>query len=453
MPGWKPGYSGPIGEPAANEPRPGETAGMLAAWSSAWTGLAAAGIFWLVWVANFNDLEFGGADPERPYSFLRHLFGEPPQPELARAWGVDEPVAYQFGLALLWSPFYAIGKLVAAAGLETIGGYPAGVAAIALAISALVAVTCVLLVPVLRWLGLGHGGFALFAGVFGTPLFYYGSFASGMSHVPDTLVLTLLVALLARYFRSTLPSRWLPVAMGVVVGYAATVRYFNAFFAAALVIGFACYRQLRPAATVALVSTGTFGLLAAIPLLVGVDNLTSGYAEDSSHAVSRTFGFSPETLIRMLFSDRGLFVWTPVTLLGLIGFVVLLLGRPDVRPFLVLTGALGLSVVLPYAFVTFLTPSFSQRYLTPLFPVVVLGVAALVQVLPRLAIPAVSLAALWTVSLVFYWSPGLGYSSGGASLFPRRVIEGEITPSDYAHAVYHRARLAKLLLPDTFEHC
>jgi hypothetical protein len=32
------------------------------------------------------------------------------------------------------------------------------------------------------------------------------------------------------------------------------------------------------------------------------------------------------------------------------------------------------------------------------------------------------------------------------------VIEGEITPSDYAHAVYHRARLAKLLLPDTFDH-
>ena len=114
----------------------------------------------------------------------RATFGEPTQPELARAWGVDEPVAYQFGLPLPWSLFYAIGKPVAAAGLETIGGYPAGVAAIALAISAPVAVTCVLLVPVLRWLGLGHGGFALSLGVFGTPLFYYGSFATGMSHVP-----------------------------------------------------------------------------------------------------------------------------------------------------------------------------------------------------------------------------------------------------------------------------
>ena len=87
----------------------------------------------------------------------------------------------------------------------------------------------------------------------------------------------MLVSLLARYFRSPLPSRWLPVAMGVVVGYATTVRYFNVFFAVALVIGFACYRRMRPAATVALASAATFGVLATIPLLVGVDSLTSGY--------------------------------------------------------------------------------------------------------------------------------------------------------------------------------
>jgi hypothetical protein len=439
---------------------------MLAAWSRAWTGLAAGGIFWLVWVANFNDLEFGGADPERPYSFLRHLFGEPPQPALARLWDVDEPVAYQFGLALLWSPFYAIGKLVAAAGLETIGGYPAGVAAIALAISALVAVTCALLVPVLRWLGLGHGGFALFAGVFGTPLFYYGSFASGMSHVPDTLLLTILVFLLARYFRSPLPSRWLPVAMGAVVGYATTVRFFNVFFGVALVIGFASYRRIRPAATIALASAATFGVLATIPFLVGVDSLTSGYApegipgdSDARSKVTATLGFSPQTLISMLVSDRrGLFVWTPIALFGITGFILLVCRRRDVRPFLAITGALGLSVLLPYAFV----PSLAQthlsnwpRFFTPLFPVVVLGVATLVQLRPKVVIPAASLAVVWTLLLVFYGAPGLAYAvegQGSAFGFPRRVIEGEITPSDYAHAVYHRSRLAKLLLPDPFDH-
>ena len=109
--------------------------------------------------------------------------------------------------------------------------------------------------------------------------------------------------------------------MGVVVGYAATVRYFNVFFAAALVIGFACYRQLRPAATVALVSAGTFGLLAAIPFLVGVDNLTSGYGRrDSGNSDAwsvRTFGFSPrDTDPHACSPTRGLFVWTPVAFFG-----------------------------------------------------------------------------------------------------------------------------------------
>ena len=280
---------------------------MLAGWSSAWKGLAAAGIFWSLWVANFNDLEFGGADPERPYSFPRHLFGEPTQPELARAWGVDEPVAYQFGLALPWSLFYAIGKLSRQQAWRRSGdtqraSRPSRSRS---APSSLSPAFCSC-----RYCAGSDSATGL------RPSLGCSERPSSTTAVSrpacrtsPTLVLTLLVALLARYFRSPLPSRWLPVAMGVVVGYAATVRYFNAFFAAALVIGFACYRQLRPAARSPR-STGTFGLPAAIPLLVGVDNLTSGYAEDSSGAVSSTFGFSPETLIRMLFSDRGLFVWT-----------------------------------------------------------------------------------------------------------------------------------------------
>ena len=101
-----------------------------------------------------------------------------------------------------------------------------------------------------------------------------------MSHVADTLLLTILFFLLARYFRNPLPSRWLPVVMGAVVGYATTVRFFNVFFGVALVIGFACYRRIRPAATIAIASAATFGVLATIPFLVGVDSLTSGYAAE-----------------------------------------------------------------------------------------------------------------------------------------------------------------------------
>jgi hypothetical protein len=362
----------------------------------------------------------------------------------------DQAVGYQFGLAFLWSPFYALGKLLDAVGLETIEGEPVGIAMIALGTSLLVAVTCAVLFPLLRRLDLPRGGFVLMAGVFGTPFFYYGSFTTGLSHVVETLLFTILVVLLHRYLIAQPRSLWLPAAIGAVGGYAVTVRLFSGFVVAAVVLGLTFYRRYRGAVTTALAATAAFLVLAAVPRALGVSSPTSGYAEDLGSAVSMTVEFSPETLVRMLGSGQGLFVWTPVTLLGAIGFVLLLLQRRDVRPFLVVTGAMGLALILPYAFISFLTPSFSQRYWTPLFPLVVLGVAALVQATPRIAVPAVTAAVAWTLALVFYTAPGLGYQDDAFG-FPERIISGEITPSDYAHSVYHRARLLHVI-PDPFDH-
>jgi hypothetical protein len=388
---------------------------------------------------NFNDLEFGGGDAERPFSFLRRMFGE-----------TDEAVGYQFGLAFLWSPFYAVGKLVKAAGVETIGGQPVGIAMITLGTSLLVAVTCFVLLPVLRRLDLAHAGFALFAGIFGTPLFYYGSFTTGLSHVVDTLLVTTLVVLVYRYSTDGWRSSWLPVLIGAVGGYAVTVRFFNGFVVLAIVIGLAFYRRLRGALVTSVAAAVTFLGLAAVPLSLGVSSLTSGYAPSTQKAVSQTLGFSPETLVRMSVSGRGLFVWTPVTLLGVVGFILLLHERRDARPFFVITGAIGLALVLPYAFVEFLTPSYSQRYWTPLFPIVVLGVAGLLTKRPKVAGPFTAAAVVWSLALAFYTAPGVGYTDG-AFHFPERVVTGEITPSEYAHSIFHRSRLLDLL-PDPFDH-
>ena len=400
--------------------------------------LILAGVCWLLWVANFNDLQFGGDDADRPFSFLRRMFGE-----------TDQAVGYQFGLAFLWSPFYALGKLADAAGLETIEGEPVGIAMIALGTSLLVAVTCIVLLPVLRGLGLPHAGFVLFAGVFGTPLFYYGSFTTGLSHVADTLLFTILVVLVHRYFAAEPPSVWLPAVIGAVGGYAVTVRFFTGFVVVAIVLGLIFYRHYRAAVSTALAAATVFLALAGVARALGVSSPTSGYADNTSSAISGTFSFSPETLPRMFFSGQGLFVWTPVTLLGVIGFGVLLRERRDVRPFLAVTAAMGSAIILPYAFISFLTPSYSQRYWTPLFPIVVLGVAALVQLRPRVAFPVVTAAVAWSLALTFSTAPGLGYTDDAFG-FPERVISGEITPSGYAHSIYHRARLLHVI-PDPFD--
>jgi hypothetical protein len=100
--------------------------------------------------------------------------------------------------------------------------------------------------------------------------------------------------------------------------------------------------------------------------------------------------------------------------------------------------------------VEFLTPSYSQRYWTPLFPIVVLGVAGLLTKKPKVAGPFTAAAVVWSLALAFYTAPGVGYTDGAFN-FPERVVTGEITPSQYAHSIFHRSRLLDLL-PDPFDH-
>jgi hypothetical protein len=212
--------------------------------------------------------------------------------------------------------------------------------------------------------------------------------------------------------------------------------------------------------TIALTAAASFALLVSIPLLLGVSNLTSGYANGTSEAVSQTFHFAPMTVVRMLASpDRGLFVWTPVTLLGAVGLMVLLRRRPQERPFLAISAAAALSIILPYAFVPFLTQSYSERYWTPLYPMIALGLAAVVELKPKVVIPAATLAVAWSLLLSFYTAPFTGCTTrgnrtaceDGAADFPRRLLTHEIALSDYVHSIYHRGRLVEYLLPDPFD--
>ncbi|MEP7225479.1 MAG: hypothetical protein ABI783_11030, partial [Actinomycetota bacterium] len=216
------------------------------------------------------------------------------------------------------------------------------------------------------------------------------------------------------------------------------------------------YRRLSAGGVFGVVAAGIFLALSAIPIAVGA-NLTGGYAEDTDAAVRGTFAFRPQNVLLMLFSDRnGLFLWTPVTLLGVIGFVLLIRHRREDRPFLVLTGTLALSVLLPYVGVRFWTgQGFSERYLTPVFPLVVLGLAELLRRSPRVTIPLALLAAAWTVALVFMGPSGVGRITserGGASWLVRDFVTGRVTLTQYAHGVYRRGRISRNLFSDPVDH-
>ncbi len=144
------------------------------------------------------------------------------------------------------------------------------------------------------------------------------------------------------------------------------------------------------------------GALLSVPLLLGVRLFEKhGYG-------ANLLAFLPGSLPKMLVSDhRGLFVWTPLTLLALIGYVRLLHaaeGRPAVP------GHLG----------------------------------GLDEWRPRPVLAAAGVATAWSLFLglnVGLPFGGYGFDTGNASQLAGRVLDGRMTPGQFAYGIWHGSPL------------
>lgn len=350
--------------------------------------LVSSAAIWVLFVVNFSALKVDSSDETVQYTFAEHLYGD-----------ASHALGYYFGLGLLEAPFYGIGKLLDGAGVHTIAGDPVRPAAVALGLGLLSTLAWPLLVPVLRGLRLPAAGFAILAAAFGTPFFYYATFVPGKNHAIDALLIAAVVYLAYRYFRSDGRERWTTFALGAVFGFSYTVRYFDGAAAVMLVLLLALWRRWRDAAVIATVSGAVCGLLFLVPLLVGAQVFSGGnYSPDT------VLVFAPLNPLRMLFTNhRGFFVWSPVSILSLLGLVLLFRSRPEHRRFLTAVCAMAVGLMAAYSLVAFWdgTWTFGQRFFTPLFPIVALGLAGLIDAVPRTAVAAATLAAAWSLFLAF----------------------------------------------------
>ncbi|HET8892678.1 MAG TPA: hypothetical protein VFM96_01080 [Gaiellaceae bacterium] len=375
---------------------------------------------------NFNAYRVFG-DGAIPFDFTRYLFGED-----------VHPISYQFGLALLDAPFYGIGKLISAAGLAEIQGAPVGAAMISFAANAFVVGAAGAALVLLRGLRLPGAGFALAAAVFGMPLFYYGTFSPSYTHASDALLLTTAAMLVFWYFRGgSLPAL---VLAGCVLGLATTVRYFNGAEAAAFVGSLMVLGHRRHALVAGASTVATAGLLFLIPVGLGVPTLVPGYTPEAA------LRFTPQASLEMLFSNhRGLLVWSPVALLGFIGFARVFRTRVANRPFLGTLVAMGAALLVAYSFIPFWDGgwSFSQRYLTGLFPIVVIGLAGLFEWRRIPTVALASLAALWSVYLGLNHVFG-ALQSDGAVQIAAMLGDGRRSAGDFFHLIVVYSKLRYL---------
>lgn len=398
---------------------------------------------WFLLLVNFNGLALNSGDAGVQFGFVRRMFGDAPT-----------AVGYYFGLALVEAPLYAIGKVLDHLGLHTVAGHTVEESTVAFGLGLLTLIVWPLLRSLFRGLQLPHVSFALLAAGLGTPFFYYAAFSPGKNHALDAVLFTGVVYLTYRYFSRALPERWTPYAIGAVLGLSYTVRYFSGAEAVTLVAVLLLWRRFRHAAEIAVTSAVGCGLLFIIPHAFGVEVFTGGnYSPD-------VLTFAPLNPFRMLFTNhRGYLVWSPVAALAVIGLAHLFRRRPEHRRFLVATVVMAVGLMSAYVLVPFWdgTFAFGQRFFTPLFPVVAIGLGGLLDAVPRAGIAAASAAAAWTIylclNLVIIGGPQyLSTTSGGATDLALVAPRTNTSLGAYAFGVWHRSHLLGSFIAWPFGH-
>lgn len=374
---------------------------------------------------NFGAYRVFG-DGEQYFSFLQRLFGDR-----------DVGSGYNFGVGLMNAPFYAAAKVVEATGVGA-GGRSLTEASITLASIFWALVAGVVTLWLLEQLGLPHRGVAVAAALLGTPVWYYASFSPSYSHAADAGAFALAAAgVWLLLHRPELAAR---LTAGTALGLAVAVRPFNVGVVAGCLLALVAFRRYRDAVVTGAASVVAFGLLAAVPLMLGM-SLTSRY--DGTSVAAGSVGLAPLSPLWMLFSiHRGLFLWTPVTLLAIVG-LAWLLRRHAERPFLVTLASMGAGLLLIHVGLEWWDGgwSFSMRHLTA--PVVLygVGVGGLLASVRRVHIArtAVVLATAWSVFLGMNHAFGASQRDGAFDLAGK--VPGERTPTKFLELTWSYSRL------------
>ncbi len=405
----------------------------LVAFTRSYWGVLLSALLWVLFLANFLAFNIPFGDDGVQYGFAQRLFGDIPKAD-----------GYYFGLGLAEAPFYGIGKLFEAAGLHDVAGHETRKVAVTIGLTLTTLALWLLLASVLRSLRLRYSGVVILAAALGTPFFFYAAFYPGKNHTLDTVLFTVVIYLTFRYFAGgDHPAAWLPFAIGGVLGFSYTVRYFSGAEGVMLVLLLLVWRRWRHAAEIALTSSVVCLLLWIVPTAYHV-KVFQGAADPSTLII-----FAPLNPLRMLFTNhRGYLVWSPIAALAIIGLILLFRRRPEHRRFLTAVTAMGVGIMASYSLIPYwdATWSFSQRFFVSLMPLVAIGLAGLFDVVPRIALVAATICVAWSLFLAFNLITigGPQYLStipGGATdvaLIPTRT---HTSIGAYAWGVRHRARL------------
>ncbi len=315
------------------------------------------------------------------------------------------------GSAIAWLPGFAVGHL-----LRSLTGAPPNGLSLpynvgVLAANALIGLGALLLFTrmIRKVLPEADPTVAVLGGWFGTPLLFYATRSGISAHVVATAVSGLCLLLALRLRDDVSVQRM--ISFGLATGFAFTVRPQLAPLALLPLfllprVQWGALRRLAPVAAAA-------ALFASVPQWL-ISIVIYGHPLGFLGVGSAARPFAPFERIwtwEPLFSwYHGLFTWTPFALLGLAGLVVLYRRDRGIA-------AAGLSLFLMQWFINATLErsfwgawSFGQRRFDSIIPFVVLGVAALGVLRPRLTAAATAACCAWTMTIFLANGAGLDLS-------------------------------------------
>lgn len=214
---------------------------------------------------------------------------------------------------------------------------------------------------------------ASFALFWGTPLIYYSTVEPYMAHAVGTFLIALAVWLYVRR-----PVNWL--ALGVTLSLAVLVRWQLALLVIPIAAVEVWRRQWLPAIKV---SAGLMSLAWLVPFS-WYQMFDRVFVVPAAEQNMRPFlGWPVHALDVLVSFQRGLFTWSPLTLLGVVGLVALLWRNQ--RLGIVALTAFALQVIINGAVSDWHAGwSYGMRRLTELYPFFVIGLALLLSAPGRL---------------------------------------------------------------------
>ncbi len=319
------------------------------------------------------------------------------------------------GCAILWAPFYAAGDLAARASGAPVDGYSRPyVAAVAYGSAAYGFLALVFSILSAARLGLRATLAAMLVWL-GTPLLFYMYVAPPFSHACSAFGVALFIYTWLRV-REKWSARGL-MALGAAAALMTMIREQDAFFTLAVAADFLLSQvsagislsDIRTRGTAVLTGGLTFAAVFA-PQAISYLTLNGHIGPHAS--VGRKMNWAAPHALQVLFSPaHGLFVWTPLAALALLGLLVPA-ARRKVTLLLLLMAALQVYVGGSVESWT-LAGAFGQRRLVALTAILVIGLAALLQRASRsrglqaAAIAASLVAVYWNLALSAEFAIGL----------------------------------------------